>query len=141
MSAAQTFFGNSSYHNHYLQPSDDMYKAVQRGLPGWVLTRVQIARLPKARRTPQEIPWGHRASILRMNSGDDVVETDDRSRIKHERLRFDEPVRIGTFVYGTAPEEDDLELKERRCSPPHIATKSHFLVFLAMLVPEGFGEK
>lgn len=70
----------------------------------WQISRIQVHRNPKARRTPLDVPFMHRASNLLANSGNLVFEVEPLSAISFPRTKFKEAVRVDIFVHGTAKE-------------------------------------
>ena len=76
------FLNSNATRQHILAPGEAMYKDISVGLPGWRLEKVQLGRVPKARRSPMDVPWTHRACALLLNSGKVLVETEALERVK-----------------------------------------------------------
>ena len=114
---AEGRFENTHKRPFTLSESDPMMNDIKKLVP-WEIVRVQVTWLPQARRWPVDIPFTHRASIL-MNSQEQVlVEEEDLSSVNYPKQRFTHAVRVGIFVFGNAPDdEDEVELRE---GPPDV---------------------
>ena len=89
-----------------------IFQEIQKLVP-WEITRVQLVKLPKARRLTGDILCTHRGALLQSNSGELWVETEAVGSLSFPRQRFVQPVRFGIFFFGMAPQED-----ERPAPPP-----------------------
>jgi hypothetical protein len=88
--------------------NQEIQKLVPRGI-----TRIQLVKLPKARRLTLDILCTHRGALLQSNSGELWVETEAVGSLSFPRQRFAQPVRFGIFFFGMAHQED-----ERPAPPP-----------------------
>ena len=75
--------------------------------------RVQLVKLPKARRLTGDILCSHRGALLQSNTGELWVETEAVGSLSFPRQRFVQPFRFGISFFGMAPQED-----ERPAPPP-----------------------
>ena len=66
--------------------------------------RVQLYRLPKARRFPLDIPITHRALVAYDINGSLHIESESLKEVGFPRARFTVPLRFGIFIFGNAPE-------------------------------------
>jgi len=82
----------------------EIYHRVQQLVP-WDLARIQVAKLPRSRRYPSDIPFTHRGVALMYNDGEVRVETEPAATLTLPKQRFDKPVRVGIFFFGSAPED------------------------------------
>ena len=92
--------------NWNLPETDKTYQAIAQLVP-WTINRIQIARTPKARRLPLDIPVTHRACVLVQNDGTVAFESDHLMSTPYCSSRFAKPVSFAIFVYGHAPEDGD----------------------------------
>ena len=95
--------------NTYKKPftlikSDPLYVSIGQLIP-WDIQRIQIAWTPQARRWPTDIPFDHRAAILRASDGQFSLEVEDLSAIPYPRQRFSKSMRVGIFVFGMYKDE------------------------------------
>ncbi len=84
-------------HDHH-----EIYLQVQRLVP-WRITRMQVARNPKANRWVEGLESPHRAAVLLHNDSEiafDVVKPLD---VPGGRQRFTKPVAYAIFIHGVAP--------------------------------------
>ena len=93
-----------------------------KALVPWELRRVQICRTPKQRRAPTDLIADgvkHRGASLLMNDGNIVIEAEAmKSVVNAPNTRYDKPVQIGIFFYGTAPDTSLNEEENLRPEPP-----------------------
>ena len=88
--------------NWNLPETDKTYQAIAQLVP-WTINRIQIARTPKARRLPLDIPVTHRACVLVQNDGTVTFESDHLMSTPYCSSRFAKPVSV--LIAGrSAPE-------------------------------------
>ena len=98
-----------------LNKSDPIYTELMNLIP-WHLEKVQVAVTPAARRWPAfKIPFTHRGAALKMADGKIIVEAEDLAAVNYPQQRFAQPVRLGIFFFGNAPEDEEMPSTE---SPP-----------------------
>lgn len=119
---AEGRFENTHKRPFTLSETDPMLNDIKKLVP-WEIARVQVTWLPQARRWPTDIPFTHRASILMTSTEQVLVEEEDLSSVSYPKQRFTHAVRVGIFVFGNAPDdEDEIEMRE---GPPDV-TKETF---------------
>ena len=83
---------------------------IKRLVP-WELTKITIARMPKANRAEWDGTWRHRATVLQFNDEKLYITAEDVLKSKTSRERFSRmfptPVRIGMWIFGNAPQSTD----------------------------------
>ena len=90
----------------WVVPQDhEVYRKIRSAVP-WDLKRVQVYKLPKARREMSDLAWTHRGCAQLRTDGSITVETEARDQTTFPRRRFTSPVRLAIFFYGMAPEEE-----------------------------------
>eukprot|EP00975_Prorocentrum_lima_P022673 4770423-Prorocentrum_lima.AAC.1 len=69
---------------------------------------IQVAKVPKSKRYPTDFYHAHththRASVLKMNDGEVVIEGERLANVLLPRERFKKPVALGVFIFGFAPD-------------------------------------
>jgi len=85
---------------------DSVYTRIKELVP-WEVSRIQIARNPKARRLPTDFPYLHRATVALKTNGEIFVESEPIEKVSFPRTRFVDPVKIAIFIFGTAPESPE----------------------------------
>ena len=108
MKMVDDVFRGSSQQQITLSPGHDIRKQVELLIP-WRVERIQIAKTPRARRMPTDIPYTHRANILLYNDDDLAFESEDVGNVAFPRQRFSKGVRYAICVYGYAPQDPDEE--------------------------------
>jgi len=103
---AASIVGSSSVPNLDLTSNQDFCDMIKHLVP-WELQRVQVSKAPKARRAPWDIPWTHRVTCIWYNDDSIAVESESLGRVAYPRLRFSKPAKIGIFVFGYAPTDDE----------------------------------
>jgi hypothetical protein len=78
--------------------------AIQALVP-WDLQRIQVVKTPKSRRIPVDIPVVHRGAALMYNDDSIFVESEPMSGVAFPRVKFQKPVKVAIFFYGTAPDD------------------------------------
>ena len=104
------------FQNTYKRPfnlakNDELYKLVSNLVP-WRLERVQAAWTPAARRWPEDVPFTHRGAALRTTTGQTVIEDEDLAAAHYPKQRYTQPMRLGIFFFGMAPEEQDRQQED-----------------------------
>ena len=99
----------------------DLYRSVANLVP-WHISKIQVARLPAARRLPTNFPYTHRAGIFLHNDDSMTVETEDIRNIVFPRQKFSKAVKYGILVYGYAP--DDEVQQEQTTEEVYLRLKS-----------------
>ena len=119
---AEGRFENTHKRPFTLSETDPMMNDIKKLVP-WEIARVQVTWLPQARRWPTDIPFTHRASILMTSTEQVLVEEEDLSSVSYPKQRFTHAVRVGIFVFGNAPDdENEIEMRD---GPPDV-TKETF---------------
>ena len=108
MKMVDDVFRGSSQQQITLSPGHDIRKQVELLIP-WRVERIQIAKTPRARRMPTDIPYTHRANILLYNDDDLAFESEDVGNVAFPRQRFSKGVRYAICVYVYAPQDPDEE--------------------------------
>ncbi|CAE7356139.1 RE2 [Symbiodinium sp. CCMP2592] len=104
MDQVEQVFRTSASPQITLTPGHEIWKRISEMIP-WRIERVQLAKAPKARRFPRDIPFTHRATVLLYNDDEVACESDDVANIAFPHQRFPKPVRYAICVYGDAPED------------------------------------
>ena len=118
MGQVEQVFRTSATLQITLIPDHDIRRRVEELFP-WDVGRVQLAKSPKARRFPRDIPFTHRGTILLYNDDELVCESEDVANIAFPRQRFAKPVRYAICVYGNAPEDpSDVPAPPAATGPP-----------------------
>ena len=102
MKLVDQVFRTSATQQITLTKGHDIRKRVEELIP-WAIERVQIAKTPRARRMPPDIPYTHRATILLYNDDELVCESEDIGNVAFPRQRFSKGVRYAICAYGNAP--------------------------------------
>ena len=102
----QELFRTSSVKQLTLTEDNDIYQNITKIIP-WEMTRIQVARVPAARRLPHyDKRYTHRAGIFLHNDDTITVESEDIQQIAFPRQRFAKPVKVAILAYGVAPEDE-----------------------------------
>ena len=101
------------FQNTYKRPfnlakNDELYKLIVNLVP-WRLERVQAAWTPAARRWPEDVPFTHRGAALRTTTGQIVIEDEDLAAAHYPKQRYTQPMRLGIFFFGMAPDDQDKQ--------------------------------
>eukprot|EP00975_Prorocentrum_lima_P007540 1618112-Prorocentrum_lima.AAC.1 len=70
---------------------------------------IQVAKVPKSKRYPTDFYHTHRASVLKMNDGEGVIESERLANVLLPRERSKKPVALGVFIFGFAPDSQTGE--------------------------------
>ena len=90
MEQVQDTLRTSSVKQITLTEGTDLYQTVTNLIP-WEMTKVQIARVPAARRLPTNFPYTHRAGIFLHSDDTITVESEDIHNIAFPRQRIPSP--------------------------------------------------
>jgi len=120
----------------WLVPAQHQLYTSVRGLVPWSLERVQVYKLPKARRDPEDCPWTHRGCVLRKSDGHILIESEAREQVPFPRLRFSSPIKLGIFFYGYAPEDAPPPAQEADVPPPDPGGEEREAADEVVLVPD-----
>ncbi|CAL1153227.1 unnamed protein product [Cladocopium goreaui] len=101
----------------YISLNDPIMKSIRTVVP-WNLKRIQAAWCPTTRRMPTDFPYTHRACVMVTNDDEIMIEDEDMTSVAYPKQRFQKPVRIGLFIYGDAPEDQDDQPVIRSGSGP-----------------------
>ena len=101
-------FGNTSKRPYNIATSDPIYRDIENLIP-WQLERVQVTWTPSVRRFPTEFAYTHRGAVLRLANGKILIEHEDLSQVVYPKQRYTDPMRLGIYFFGTAPQDDDEE--------------------------------
>eukprot|EP00969_Alexandrium_andersonii_P354147 15441491-Alexandrium_andersonii.AAC.1 len=87
-----------------LGPLDPLYRSVAEMVP-WEIARIQLYKNPKTRRVPVniEVPFHHRGAALWHHDESVSIESEPIAAMSAVAGRFDRPVKLAIFIYGTAP--------------------------------------
>ena len=101
------------FQNTYKRPfnvakNDELHKLIVNLVP-WRLERVQAAWTPAARRWPEDVPFTHRGAALRTTTGQIVIEDEDLAAAHYPKQRYTQPMRLGIFFFGMAPDDQDQQ--------------------------------
>ena len=101
----------------YISLNDLIMKSIKTVVP-WNLKRIQAAWCPTTRRMPTDFPYTHRACVMVTNDDEIMIEDEDMTSVTYPKQRCQKPVRIGLFIYGDAPEDQDDQPVIRSGSGP-----------------------
>ena len=102
LEAAQEVLARKVQNSIFVSQDSELFGQIAKLVP-WQIMNIQLAHLPKAKRTRQGLEDCHRASILLQNDNTVLVETEYLKTAQAPRERFITPVRVGIFVIGYAP--------------------------------------
>ena len=110
-------FDNTRTRTFDLNKTDPVYEELCALVP-WTIEKVQVSLTPAARRWPGfKIPFTHRGAGLKMADGRVIIESEDMSAVNYPQQRFSQPVRLGVFFFGAAPDEDEATASSSMPAP------------------------
>ena len=112
MNGAMELLSRTGSSARFLTEGSELDSLVKKLVP-WEVSSIQVAYLPKAKRTRPELGHDlHRCTAILYTDNTFVVESEYLPECQAPRERFVKPVKLAVFVVGKAPSDDTPESAE-----------------------------